>query len=268
MGILNVTPDSFSDGGELSDLDALLRRADAMVDEGAAVLDLGGESTRPGARAVPEEEELRRVLPAVAALDARFAVPISVDTRKSRVAEEALDAGAAIVNDVSALAFDPRMAGVVAGAGAGVVLMHMRGAPEDMREHASYDDLEGEVAAELRAAVGRALAAGIERDSIVVDPGIGFAKTAGQSVRLLAGLPRIAELGFPVLVGPSRKSFLGEILGLPPRERAVGTAAACVLAYLRGARIFRVHDVAPTFQALRVAAAVTEAEAGAFEVAT
>jgi len=262
MGILNVTPDSFSDGGELSDLDALLFRAEAMVQAGAAILDLGGESTRPGAGSVPEAEELRRVLPSVAALAARFAVPISVDTRKARVAEEAVGAGASIVNDVSALAFDSAMAEVVAASGAGVVLMHMRGTPEDMKERAKYDDVEGEVASELGDSVERALSSGIRRDAIVLDPGIGFAKTSSQSLRLLARLRRIVELGFPVLVGPSRKSFLGEVLGLPPSERGTGSATACVVAFLRGARIFRVHDVAPTFQALRVAEAIERENAG------
>jgi dihydropteroate synthase len=262
MGILNVTPDSFSDGGELPDLDALLYRADSMVAEGAAILDLGGESTRPGARMVPEGEELRRVVPAVAALAARFAVPISVDTRKARVAEEAISAGAAIVNDVSALSFDPRMAAVATESGAGVVLMHMRGVPQDMKEHAHYRDVEGEVAGELEAVAERALGAGISRDSIVLDPGIGFAKTAPQSLRVLARLSRVVGLGFPVLVGPSRKSFLGELFGLPPGQRAVGSAAACVMAFLRGARVFRVHDVTPTFQALRVAEAIEEEDQG------
>jgi dihydropteroate synthase len=258
MGILNVTPDSFSDGGELSDLDALLYRAETMVGQGASILDLGGESTRPGAQPVSEVEELRRVVPAVAALVSRFSVPISVDTRKARVANEAIAAGATIVNDVSALAYDPAMAEVVADSGAGIVLMHMRGTPIDMRDQARYEDLAGEVTMELGDAVDRALSGGISRDAIALDPGIGFAKTARQSLRVLARLPQVAALGFPVLVGPSRKSFLGELLGVPPAERGMGSAAACVVAYLRGARIFRVHDVAPTFQALRVAAAVEE----------
>ncbi|MEX2295712.1 MAG: dihydropteroate synthase [Gemmatimonadota bacterium] len=262
MGILNVTPDSFSDGGELDELDRLLFRADAMVEEGASILDLGGESTRPGARVVSEEEELRRVVPMVAALAARFAVPISVDTRKARVADEALSAGAAIVNDVSALSFDPVMTRVVSESGAGVVLMHMRGTPEDMKERAHYEDVEGEVARELEVAAKKALRGGVTPEAIVLDPGIGFAKTTPQSLRVLSRLSRIAGLGFPVLVGPSRKSFLGELLGLPPRERAVGSAAACVMAFLRGARIFRVHDVAPTFQALRVAEAIAGAGDG------
>jgi dihydropteroate synthase len=210
---------------------------------------------------VAADEETRRVVPAIEALSREFEAPISVDTRKAEVARAALDAGARIVNDVSALAFDARMGGVVAEAGAGVVLMHMRGTPADMRERAAYGDVTAEVRAELSEAVDRALASGIRPEAIVLDPGFGFAKDATQSLRLLGDLPKLATLGFPMLVGPSRKSFLGEVLGLPPKERAVGTAAACVLAYLGGARIFRVHDVAPVVQALAVAAAM-HAEAG------
>jgi dihydropteroate synthase len=256
MGILNVTPDSFSDGGELPSVADVLRRAERMIEEGAALLDVGGESTRPGASQVDVGEEIRRVVPAVESLVREFGVPISIDTRKADVARGALEAGARIVNDVSALAFDPRMGSVVAEASAGVVLMHMRGTPADMRERAVYADLTGEVRAELAEAVDRARAAGVRPAAIALDPGFGFAKDATQSLRLLGELPKLATLGFPMLVGPSRKSFLGEVLALPPKERAVGTATACVLAYLGGARIFRVHDVAPVVQALAVAAAL------------
>jgi dihydropteroate synthase len=257
MGVLNLTPDSFSDGGRLRDLDAVLRRAEQMIEAGAALLDVGGESTRPDATFVPEAEELRRVLPAVNALSRQFTVPISIDTRKAEVARAALDAGASIVNDVSALSFDPNMAEVAAGTGAGVVLMHTRGTPVEMRGFAHYDEgVEVEVEQELREAISRALSAGIERDAIVLDPGIGFAKTGEQSVRLLARLDSLAALGFPILVGPSRKSFLGEILDLPLEDRVLGTAVACALAYVRGARIFRVHDVAEAVQALRLAHAI------------
>lgn len=255
MGIVNLTPDSFSDGGRLPDLEAALDHARALVDAGAAVLDVGGESTRPGAAPVPEDEERARILPFVARAAAELGVPVSVDTRKSGVARAALDAGAAVVNDVSGLAFDPEMAPVVAGAGAGVVLMHMRGTPADMASRAAYADLGGEVARELGDAVARARGAGIADGAIVVDPGLGFAKTAEQSLALLGDLGPVRDLGFPVLVGPSRKSFLGAVVGLPPGERAVATAAACVVAYLGGARIFRVHDVATVAQALAVARA-------------
>lgn len=261
MGILNLTPDSFSDGGELPSVADALRRAETMIEEGAALLDVGGESTRPGAAEVDAAEETRRVVPTIEALSRESDVPISIDTRKSDVARRALDAGARIVNDVSALAFDPRMGRVVAETGAGVVLMHMRGTPADMRGRATYVDVTEEVRSELSDAADRALAAGIRREAIAIDPGFGFAKDATQSLRLLGELPKLATLGFPMLVGPSRKSFLGEVLALPPKERAVGTAAACVLAFLGGARIFRVHDVAPVVQALTVAAAL-HAETG------
>lgn len=264
MGILNVTPDSFSDGGQLPDTASALRRAEQLIDEGADILDVGGESTRPGALGVDEAEELRRVVPVIEALRRRFPVPLSVDTRKAAVARAALAAGAQIVNDVSGLAYDPSMGSAVADSGAGVVLMHMRGTPGDMRDRAVYDDVSAEVLDELGAAVQRARLAGIGSEAIVVDPGIGFAKNARQSLRVIAEIPRLLDLGFPVLVGPSRKSFLGEVLGVPREERAVGTAAACVLAYLGGARLFRVHDVGPTVQALAVTRAV-EAESGGTE---
>ncbi len=265
MGILNLTPDSFSDGGELPGVDAALRRGEAMLREGASLLDVGGESTRPGARPVPVEEELRRVVPVVEALVRRFPHPISVDTRKAVVARAVLEAGAHVVNDVSGLAFDPDLGREVARAGAGLVLMHMRGTPGDMGERAHYGDVAGEVAAELSEAVARARAAGVPDGSLVLDPGIGFAKTPAQSLRLLRDLGPLRRLGFPLLVGASRKSFLGEILGVPPGERVTGSAVAAALAWLQGARIFRVHDVAPTLQALAVVVAVStgDPEAGA-----
>lgn len=262
MGILNLTPDSFSDGGDLGDVSALLRRAEAMVEAGAGILDVGGESTRPGALPVDTEEELRRVLPAVEAIVREFALPISIDTRKAAVAGAALASGASIVNDVSALAFDPAMAGIVVEAEAGVVLMHSRGTPQDMSTLAHYDEgVEVEVGRELGASVMRALAAGVARESIVVDPGIGFAKNSEQSLRLLAQLDSLASLDLPILVGPSRKSFLGDLLGLPPEDRVLPTAVACAMAYLRGAHIFRVHDVTEAIQALRLAHAIEQVRA-------
>ncbi len=239
-------------------MEAAALRAEQMVREGAGMLDVGGESTRPGATPVSEDEELRRVVPVIESIAARMAVPISVDTRKARVAEAALAAGARVVNDVSALSFDRGLADVVARAGAGVVLMHMRGTPESMRDRTDYADLPTDVTRELRLAVERAQARGIAPESIVLDPGIGFAKDAKQSLAMLGHIPKLAEMGFPVLVGPSRKSFLGAVLNVPPKERVVGTAAACVVAYQGGARLFRVHDVAPTVQALAVAHAVAK----------
>lgn len=256
MGILNMTPDSFSDGGELAGVDQAVDRAATMVEAGAGLLDVGGESTRPGAAEVPVELEVRRTAPVVDALVRRFDVSVSIDTRKADVAHRALKAGAHVVNDVSGLAHDPRMGGVVAEGDAGLVLMHMRGDPATMQEHAVYDDIVGAVVRELGDALGRAGSAGVDAGRIVVDPGIGFAKTPGQNLVLLRELPRLLELGRPVLVGPSRKSFLGHLLRVRTRERLAGTLASCVLAYLGGARLFRVHDVGPAVQALTVADAV------------
>jgi dihydropteroate synthase len=256
MGILNLTPDSFSDGGELDSIEKVLRRAERHLSEGASILDLGGESTRPGAEEITVEEEIRRVIPAVEAITARWSVPLSIDTRRADVARGALEAGAHIVNDVSGFAFDPALAGVVAEAGAGAVLMHMRGTPLDMVSRARYDDPVVEVCRELGDAVDRAKAAGFPDDALVLDPGLGFAKTADQSLRLLRDLRMLVGLGYPILVGPSRKSFLGEVLDLPPSERVIGTAVACALARSAGARIFRVHDVRETMEALQVATAI------------
>ena len=261
MGILNLTPDSFSDGGLVRDVDHALERARAMVGAGADLIDVGGESTRPGADAVTVEEELARVLPFLFAAASALGVPLSIDTRRAAVARAAIDAGAAVVNDVSGLGHDPEMGALIAERGVGVVLMHMRGDPASMMERASYRDLLGEVRSELGAAAERALRAGVRPGRVVLDPGLGFAKNAQQSLILLRRLDELGSLGFPLLVGPSRKSFLGEVLRLPPRERAVGTAAACVLAYLHGGRVFRVHDVEPVAQALAVAHAVMSAGA-------
>jgi dihydropteroate synthase len=256
VGVLNVTPDSFSDGGRFLDPGAAVEHALRMASEGADLVDVGGESTRPGAAPVPEEEELARVIPVLLALArSRFPVPVSIDTSRAAVARAALDAGAALVNDVRALA-DPEMARIVAAAGAPVVLMHMRGTPGDMRERATYRDLVGEVRAELAAAMARAEAAGVARDRIVLDPGIGFAKTAGQSVEILARLPEFLSLGRPILVGPSRKSFIGALTGAPPEERLPGTLAAVAAAVLAGATFIRVHDVAASRQAVQVASAL------------
>ena len=258
MGVLNVTPDSFSDGGELADDPSrALKRARAMVKAGAVLLDVGGESTRPGADPVPEAEEIRRVLPVIDALTRELPVAVSVDTRKAEVARAALAAGAAIVNDVSGLSHDSAMGAVVAEWKAGLVLMHMRGEPATMMEYARYDDVATDVKNELRVAVDTARGAGVPHEAIVVDPGIGFAKTAEHNLVLLDRLGVLSELGRPVLVGPSRKSFLGRILGVPPAQRVVGTVAACVTAYLSGASIFRVHDVGPAVEALRVAEAIS-----------
>jgi dihydropteroate synthase len=259
MGIVNVTPDSFSDGGRFLDPRSAVEQAAQLAEEGADILDIGGESTRPqGAEPVGAGEELARILPVIGGVRGEVGeLPISVDTNKAVVAREALAAGAEIINDVSGLRLDPALGGVVADAGAGLVLMHSRGTVRDMATsaHAHYgDDPVGEVAEELRAAVARATAAGVARDAIVLDPGIGFSKRGEHSIAMLAGLDRLAGLGFPLLVGVSRKRFIGEISGVrEPSERVFGTLGANVVALLAGARIFRVHDVRANRQALDVA---------------
>jgi len=261
MGIVNATPDSFSDGGLHLDPDAAVARALRLAEEGADLVDLGGESTRPAAPAVPAAEEIRRVVPVIERLRARgFTLPISVDTWKGAVARAALAAGADLVNDVTGLA-DPELGRAVAEARAPVVLMHMRGTPADMQSRAVYADVGAEVAAELRAALARADAAGIDRDRVILDPGIGFAKTAEQSVELLARVGELRALGRPLLVGPSRKSFIGKLTGAPVEDRLPGTLAAVVACVLAGVEILRVHDVAPCRQAARIAAEIRDASA-------
>jgi dihydropteroate synthase len=265
MGILNLTPDSFSDGGLLQTVDAAFARAETLVTEGADLLDVGGESTRPHADAVDTAEELRRVVPLIDALARRFPdVPLSIDTVKSDVARAAIDAGARIVNDVSGLRLDAAMARTCAEAGAGVVIMHSRGDVHDMAsyDHARYDgDPMEDVLVELRAQVDVALAEGIDAACIAVDPGLGFAKRSEHSLRVLASLERLAAWGFPIVVGASRKRFVGELSGVrEPAARVHGSVGAALAAFERGARILRVHDVAATRQALNVADAVRRAE--------
>jgi dihydropteroate synthase len=263
MGVVNATPDSFSDGGRFLDTDAAVAHALRLADEGADLIDLGGESTRPGATPVPGAEEVRRVVPVVERLRARgFALPISVDTFKPEVARAALAAGADLVNDVMGLA-DPALAAVVAESKAPVVIMHMRGTPADMASRAVYGDVVADVARELEVAVARAVAAGVDRERIILDPGLGFAKTAEHSVALLARLPELRALGRPLLVGPSRKSFIGTLTGAPVGERLPGTLAAVSVAVLAGAEFLRVHDVAAARQAAQVAAATRRASASA-----
>jgi dihydropteroate synthase len=264
MGILNATPDSFSDGGLLRTIDAAVARAEAMVAEGADILDVGGESTRPHAHAVDAEEELRRVVPVIEALAGRFPdVPLSIDSVKSDVARAAIDAGAHIVNDVSALRLDPAMARVCVEREAGVVLMHSRGGVQEMASyaHAAYDaDAMDAVLEELRERVDDALAHGIEAAAVAVDPGIGFSKRSEHSLRVLASLERLVAWGHPVVVGASRKRFIGELSGVrDPASRVYGSVGAAVAAFERGARILRVHDVAATRQALDVVDAIRRA---------
>ena len=262
VGIVNVTPDSFSDGGRLATLDDARRHVDRLIAEGADVIDVGGESTRPqGAQVVDAEEERRRVVPVIQAVRREHpSIPISLDTTKAAVAYASLEAGASIVNDVSAFRLDEAMPRVCAAAGAGVVLMHSRGDVATMATyaHATYgDDPVGEVIAELRAAVGVAANAGISPDRIVLDPGVGFSKKSETSIAVLSDLQRLVALGYPVLVGVSRKRFIGEITGVAqPGERVAGTVGANVAALQRGARLFRVHDVRPSREALDVAWAI------------
>ena len=260
MGVLNITPDSFSDGGQTLALDAALHRAEAMVTAGAAVIDVGGESTRPGAAPVGAEEEIRRVVPVISAIAARFPIPVSVDTSKPQVMRAAVAAGAGMINDVRAL----RLPGALEAAAklqVPVCLMHMQGEPETMQEGPSYGDVVGEVVAFLQARMTACEAAGIPEGRILLDPGFGFGKTLTHNLALLAGLGAIAALGPPVVVGLSRKSMIGTLTGRPVTARIAGSLAAAVLAVERGAALVRAHDVAETVDALAVLAALRAAEA-------
>lgn len=255
MGIVNVTPDSFSDGGEFFDHERAIEHGLGLVKDGADVLDIGGESTRPGAVEVPLEEELRRVLPVVEALSG--VARISIDTTKAEVARQAVAAGARIINDVTALRGDSEMARVCAETGAEVVLMHMLGTPRTMQNDPRYKDLFGEVAEFLAVQAGIAEAAGVDRSKIWIDPGIGFGKTVDHNLELLRLVPEFVEMGFPVLVGPSRKRFIGEVAdGAHESDRLGGTIAACLSVMGGGASMVRVHDVAPVAQAIRLATAI------------
>ena len=260
MGILNVTPDSFSDGGEWFAFDQAVAHARTLVAEGADILDIGGESTRPGAAPVDVDEEMRRVVPVVAALRDTGA-QISVDTMKLTVAEAAVDAGATYVNDVTAFRHEPALAGFVAERGCDCCLMHMLGEPRTMQENPVYDDVVDDVRAFLEERARFAVSAGVREERIMVDPGIGFGKTLEHNLELLRRLDEIVAIGFPVVVGTSRKSFLGRLTGREdPHERVAATLATSVLALERGARVFRVHDVAPTRDALAVATATLRAD--------
>lgn len=257
MGVLNVTPDSFSDGGRFLDHEAAVAHGLRMAEEGAAILDVGGESTRPGSDAVTVEEELARVLPVIKRLAAEVDVPVSIDTRKPEVAGAALDAGAVLVNDVSG-AREPGMLGVVAASSAGLVLMHMLGEPKTMQVEPMYEDVVGEVRAYLADRLEGATAAGIPRDRLAVDPGLGFGKTYEHNLELMRRIDAFLDLGVPVVVGPSRKSFIGRALGdAPVEERLEGTIGAAAWMAEKGAHVVRVHDVGPVVRALRVVDAIT-----------
>ena len=257
MGILNVTPDSFSDGGQHFDLANAVARARQMADEGADIIDIGGESTRPGATAVSAEEEIRRVVPVIEQISDLL---VSVDTTKAIVAERALAAGARIVNDISALQSDAEMLPVVRNSGAGVVLMHMQGTPTTMQDNPRYVDVVQEVRKFLAERITATVTGGVKKSQIAVDPGIGFGKTVEHNRQLLAGLEQFAALGCPILVGASRKSFIGQLLNRPAAERLPGSLAAAAWAVLHGAKILRVHDVAETVDIVRLLAALRKVD--------
>jgi dihydropteroate synthase len=256
MGVLNVTPDSFSDGGEYTDPAHAIERVKRMIEEGVDVIDIGGESSRPGAKPVTPEEELRRIMPVIKGIKTSINVPISVDTYKSEVAREALEAGASLINDISALRKDPRMAGTIAEFDAGIVLMHMKGTPERMQDAPYYDDVIEEICEYLSGSIEIAVRAGIDPEKIIVDPGIGFGKRLEDNLTIIRELGRLEELEKPMLIGTSRKSFIGELTGKPAHSRVFGTAASVVLAVMNGACIIRVHDVGPMKDVIQVVDAV------------
>jgi dihydropteroate synthase len=254
MGILNVTPDSFAEGGRSLDPGRAVETALEMAEQGADIIDVGGESTRPGAEPVPEQEEKARVLPVIRALVPRVRIPISIDTYKAEVARAAIGEGVAIVNDISGLRYDPHLGQVVAAAGVGLVLMHLRGRPRDMYREAAYTALVEDVRRELDSSIRSAVEAGVARARVIIDPGLGFAKRAEQTFEVLAALPEFRALECPIAVGPSRKSFLQQAIGeRPPDQRDWGTAAAVAASVLLGAHIVRVHAVAAMVQVVKVA---------------
>ena len=243
MGILNRTPDSFSDGGRFMDEDRACRHARKMVREGADIIDIGGESSRPGSRSIGADEELKRTIPVIRKLSKDLGVPISIDTSKSEIAREAILAGASIVNDITGLKSDPDMANVIARHGACVSVMHMKGSPDDMQDNPLYEDLMAEIIDSLEESTNLALEAGIRPDKIIVDPGIGFGKTLQHNLTIIKQLAELKTLEKPILIGMSRKSFIGKLLERPAEDRLMGTAASSVLAIAGGANIIRVHDV-------------------------
>ena len=257
MGILNITPDSFSDGGEFNTLKASLAQAQNMVHAGADFVDVGGQSVRPGAGQISLDDELNRVIPVIETLRSHLSVPISIDTTKALVAQAAIEAGADLVNDISGGTFDAEMFPTVASLGVPIVLMHIRGTPQTMQQQTDYEDLVGEIYQFLNAQIETAVRAGVERSHLIIDPGIGFAKTYPQSLLLLRRLPEFRSLDVPILVGPSRKSFIGRVLNQDePKRRVWGTAAACASAIAGLADILRVHDVAEMSDVCRVADAI------------
>ena len=252
MGIINVTPDSFYDGGLYFEKEKALTHAMKMIEQGADVIDVGGESTRPGAGLVPVQEEIKRVVPLIENIRKKSDVPISVDTRKADVARAALDAGASIINDVSGLGFDPAMADVAADYRAGLILMHMKGDPKSMQNNPTYDDLIPEIVASLKTSIHKALDHNIQKEKILIDPGIGFGKKWEDNYIILNRLEAFTALGYPVLIGLSRKSFIGRLLNQPESDRMLGSAVANAIAIYKGAHMIRVHDVPEMVQTARV----------------
>jgi dihydropteroate synthase len=259
-GVLNITPDSFSDGGQNFSLSKAVERALEMEAQGADIIEIGGESTRPGATPVPVEEELQRVLPVLQALQGRLSIPISVDTYKNEVARQALAYGASIINDISALRFDEAIADTITESGAGLILMHMRGEPSTMQKLAPSENIFAEICADMEIAVEKAVSRGVQRQQIIFDPGIGFGKTFEQNLAILNHLDRFVELDLPIMIGTSRKSFIGRITGRPANERIFGTAASVATAILRGAHMVRVHDVQEMVEVSRITDAIASAE--------
>jgi dihydropteroate synthase len=257
MGILNVTPDSFSDGGDFNTLEAALSQAITMVENGADILDLGGQSTRPGAEQISIKQELNRVIPIIQAIRHKLSIPLSIDTTKAQVAQAAIAAGADVVNDISAATFDEQMLSVVARLNVPLILMHIRGTPQTMQTLTDYQDLISEIYQFFEARIEAAIKAGIRRSHLIIDPGIGFAKTYAQNLEILRNLPDFKSLNLPILIGTSRKSFIGKILGEnDPKKRVWGTAATCCAAIEKGADILRVHDVKEMYDLVRVADAI------------
>ena len=259
VGVLNVTPDSFSDGGRYIDPSRAVERALEMEGEGADIIEIGGESTRPGAARLDSEDELARVMPVLRGVAGRLRVPVAIDTYRSQVAEAAVSNGASIINDVSALRFDPAVADVAAREGAALVLMHMRGEPATMQKMEPSRDIFAEIETELTKAISSAEARGVNRSRIVVDPGIGFGKTLDQNLEILNHLDRLASLELPVMIGTSRKSFIGKITGRPEDDREFGTAATVTIAIIRGAHFIRVHDVRQMVEVAKLADAIANA---------
>lgn len=260
MGVLNLTPDSFYDGGRYFEVDLALKRAEKMIEEGADIIDIGGESTRPGSEGVSEEEELRRVIPVIRAICKRFDIVLSVDTTKPVVARAALEEGVSMINDISGLKFGDEVAGLASKFGAALVLMHTTSRPRDMQDKTEYVSLIDDVIKSLEISVGKALKRGVDEQSILIDPGIGFGKTAEQNLTILKHLKRFGELGKPVLIGTSNKSFIGSTLDAPVNDRKEGTAATVAIAIMNGASVIRVHDIAHMKRVSQMADAVSRAK--------